>query len=252
MALNATSTPTIRSGRVVACAAGTASASISATRTSTARTRGLLRDLLRDVRRDVRDLLGRQLVLERRHAAAPVLDLLDHGGVVLRARNRGEVRAAVTAVAVGAVAGDAVVREDRRPCGGVALDRRARGGLAAALAAVLRAGALAGCRRRAERAVEREQPEVVAVRSRRQRVAAREERDVLLAVLLEDRRRVVRAGARLEAPEQVTGRGVVRLQLALVAADEDEVAGTSSPCLRSTARGTSSARRPCRSSRRSR
>src|SRR6266508_181323 len=96
-----------------------------------------------------------------------------------------------------------------------------------ALACVLGAGARAGLGCRADRAVEPEEPEAVAVRRRREGVASGEKGDVLLAVLLEDGRGVVRSGAGLEAPEPATGGRVVRLQLARVASDEDDV-----PCRR--------------------
>src|SRR5437016_1472103 len=78
---------------------------------------------------------------------------------------------------------------------------------------------------RAERAVEAEQPEVVAVRGAGERVARGVEGNDLLTALLEDRRGAVCSGAGLEAPEQVAVGGVVRLQFATVSADEDELAG---------------------------
>ena len=84
--------------------------------------------------------------------------------------------------------------------------------------------ALAGGRRRAELPIEPEEPQAVAVRGCRERIASGEERDVLLAVHLEDRRGVVRPGAGLEAPELRTGLRVVCLELPGVAADEDEAA----------------------------
>jgi hypothetical protein len=67
-------------------------------------------------------------------------------------------------------------------------------------------GALAGAARlhRLPLPVEREDPEIVAVRARGERVPAREERELLGAVALEDRDRRVGAGARLEVPEPLT------------------------------------------------
>ena len=78
---------------------------------------------------------------------------------------------------------------------------------------------------RAHRAVQREQPQAVAVRRAGQAVAAGVEGDVLVPVVLEDGRHVVGAGAGLELPQQVAGGGVVGLELAVVAAHERHVAG---------------------------
>ena len=111
------------------------------------------------------------------------------------------------------MAGHAVVFEHGRARGDVSRRRgsRRRRGRVVSFAFVLRAGSLTGRRCGTESAVEPQQPEVVAVRCGGERVAAGQERDVLLAVLLEDRCRVVRAGARLEAPEEIAARRVVRL-----------------------------------------
>src|SRR6185437_6405140 len=136
-----------------------------------------LGDLLRDVCRDVLDLLVRELALERGHAAAAVLDLRDDRLVVLGARDARQVRTAVAAEAQGSVTGDAVVGEDRRTRRGAA--RRCRGGGCVAFPLVFGALALARCRGGAKRAVECEEPEVVAVGGGAERVAAGEERDVL-------------------------------------------------------------------------
>src|SRR5262249_24794872 len=159
--------------------------------------------LLGDVGGDVGDLLRRQLALERRHPAAAVLDLPDDARNVLRARDRGQVRTAVAAAPVGAVARDAVVLEDGLTGRRVAL--RAARPLLRAFAAVRGAGALAGRRGRAEAPVEAEEPEAVAVEGRLVRVAARKEEDVLLAVPLDDGGGAVRAGPGLEAPELLAG-----------------------------------------------
>src|SRR3954453_769168 len=180
----------------------------------------LVGDLLSDEGRDVLDLLLRQLSLEGRHSTAAVVDLLDDIGDVLGVRDRGQVGAAVAARAERAVAARAVVGEDRLARSGVATR------FLAAFARVTRAGSRARCRSGAERAVEREEPQVVTVRCGGQRVSGGQECDIFLAVLLEDRHRVVRAGARLEAPELVSVRGVERLELTRVAPDEHDVAGS--------------------------
>src|SRR3954447_16098888 len=78
---------------------------------SALRPASLLGDLCGDVGRDVPDLLRRERVLERRHAAPAVgdlcLDLLD----VLVCRPRGQIGTAVAALPADAMATRAVVRE---------------------------------------------------------------------------------------------------------------------------------------------
>src|SRR5688572_15711769 len=178
-----------------------------------------LRDPLRHVGGNVADLLLGQLVAERRHAAAAVRDLRDHRR---EARGIREVRAAVAARAVSAVAARAVRREDRLALVRVPLLRS--GLLAARFPAVLAAGAAGRSFRGAHRPVEPEEPELVAVGRGHEAVALREEDDVLLAVVLEEARGVVRACARLEVPEPLPVPRVVRLEFAVRASEEDEVA----------------------------
>src|SRR5581483_3134061 len=161
--------------------------------------------------------------LERRHPAAAVLDLSEDTALVLRGRDRRQVGPTVAAVAARAVTGDAVVREDLLAGVRVAALRRAAVRLLR-LARVLRPLARARRRRGPELPVQAEEPEAVAVRRRLERVAGGEEGEELLAALLEDRRLVVRAGARLEAPEELAVAAVVRLQRPLVPPDEDEPA----------------------------
>src|SRR5439155_25548396 len=111
--------------------------------------------------------------------------------------------------------------EDALPGRSVALLR----GRADRLAGMADARAPSRRRRGPKLPVEAEQPEAVAVRRGRKRVPARVEDEVFLAVPLEDRRRVVRTRARLEAPELLAAAGVVGLEASVVAPDEDEVPG---------------------------
>src|SRR5688572_8288881 len=179
----------------------------------------LLADLLRDEGRDVGDLLVAEIVPERRHPAAAVRDLLDRGVGIRHVR---EIRAAVPARAERAVTAGAVGSEDGLAGGRVTGTLgRLRAGL---LAAVLRPAAATGSGGRAKRPVEPEEPELVAVGRRLEAVALRQEDDVLLAIVLEERGGVVGTGARLEVPEPLAGPGIVRLELAVVATEEDEVA----------------------------
>src|SRR3954471_9754172 len=118
------------------------------------------------------------------------------------------------------VAGGAVVGETPLALRRVAV---ARIRVLRVLARVLHSLARAAGLDRAELSVQAEQPEVVAVLCRRQTVAARVESDVFLSAVLEDRRRVVRAGPGLEAPALLAAARVVGLELAVVAPDEDDV-----------------------------
>ena len=160
----------------------------------------------------------------------PFMHLLDHRRGLLRRRAGRQVGAAVTALARRAVTRRAVVREDdlagrrRRGCAARPPPPPVFGGVLPGVAGVLDTGARAGRRDLVQLAVEREEPEVVAVRRSRERVAARVERDVLGAVVLEDRRRVVGARAGLEAPQRVPVRRVEGEQPAVAAPDEDDVA----------------------------
>src|SRR4029077_17065960 len=76
-----------------------------------------------------------------------------------------------------------------------------------------------------DRPAQGEDPEVFAVRRRRQRVAAGVDREFLFAFVLEGGHGRVGAGAGLEAPEHFAGFGAESLQHAVVLAGEDEAAG---------------------------
>src|SRR5215210_3025113 len=184
----------------------------------------LLRDLLRDVCGDVVDLLLGEAALEGRHAAAAVRHLRTHLLRVERRLVADEVGAPVRPRSVRAVTAGAVVAPDRFARLGIAIGFVGR--LVRVLAGMAGSGALlAGRGDLVHRSVEREEPEIVAVRRRGEGVAAGQEGDVLRPVLLEHRGRRIRARAGLEAPERpFAGLGVVGLELAAVPADEDEVA----------------------------
>src|SRR5215207_2805563 len=184
----------------------------------------LLRELLDDVGGDVGDLLLRERVLEGGHAAAAVRHLCAHLLRVECGLVADEVRTPVRTRSVHAVTAGAVVAPDGCTRLDLALYFVCR--LVRVLPGVSRPLALlAGGSDFGHGALEREEPEVVAVSRGGERVAAREEGEVLGAVVLEHRRCRVRARARLEAPERpLAGLGVVGLQLAVVAPDEDEIA----------------------------
>ena len=86
-------------------------------------------------------------------------------------------------------------------------------------------GIRGAARQRLHRAVEREEPEPVAALAAGERRAAGEHDDVLLALVLEHRRRRVHAAVRLELPQLLAGGLVHGREAAIVAADENEPAG---------------------------
>src|SRR5215207_1410778 len=117
-------------------------------------------------------------------------------------------------------------RERKTELGRSDLHRGCRGTLRSRL---LLAGMLLGAHRlgglrRPELPVEPKEPEFVAVRATGECVAGGVERDDLFAVEREHARGVVRARPGLEAPETVAARGVVGLEVPVVAADEREIA----------------------------
>jgi len=161
-------------------------------------------DCVDDVFGDAFDLGVLERVTEGRHSRATVSHLILHGREILRRRDLRQVGAAVTARPVDAVATRAVRVEDRGARGVAGL-------LGALFACVLTLLAATRSRHLVERAVEPEQPQVVAMGATDERVSGCVEGDVFLAVVLEDRGGGVRAGAGLEAPQNLAGSCVVRL-----------------------------------------
>src|SRR6185437_3177033 len=207
-------------------------------------------DFFDHVSGDVADFFAAQLAFEGGHTAASVGHLFFGAGLSFGQWHGPQVRTAVATVAGGAVADGAFFGEHffacRRVGGGTATGRRSffaaffffftAGGFGffrrffgfagVFLTAVFGAFAFFfGACLRAHRPFQGEDPEVFAVRRRRQRVTAGVDGDFLFAFVFERGHRRVGAGAGLEAPEFFAGFDVERLEFAVVLAHEDQATG---------------------------
>src|SRR6185437_5894907 len=178
------------------------------------------------VGRDVGDFFFAQRAFERRHAAAAIGHLFFGAGLFFGFRLRRQVRTAVATEAVRAVADGAVFGEDF--FAGFRVRRTAR---SAAFFGLRRLTGVHGpfffcfqAFRFFHRAFQREDPEVFAVRRRREAVATRVEGDLLFAFVFERGHRRVGRRPGLPVPEFLSGLHVVGDQVAVVVADEQEAA----------------------------
>lgn len=151
--------------------------------------------------------------------------MVQHGGGYLRGRDGGQVGTAIAASALRAMTDRAVLRKDALAGRGIA-NQLGYGCGRLRLFARMEDGVPTFARRHlAQLAVQREQPEIVAVRRGGQCIAAGVERHELLALVLEHGGHAVGACAGLELPQVLAGCGFVGVQLTRVGADEDQIAG---------------------------